>query len=115
MTAVSAPGANPGATDEKAPASSPVGKKYDRSIIEGPLGPAVWKLAWPTMLTNMIGGPQGMVDQAMGGHLIGYKANGAIGVSSQIWIIVIIFISSVFIGMSVLVSRFVGAGDHDKA
>jgi putative MATE family efflux protein len=67
------------------------------------------------MLTNMIGGVQGMVDQAMVGNLIGYKANAAIGVSSQIWIIVIIFISSVFIGMSVLVARFVGAGDHDKA
>jgi putative MATE family efflux protein len=102
-------------SDEKAPTAVPGRKKYDRSIVEGPLGPAVWKLAWPTMLTNMIGGLQGMVDQALVGNLIGYKANAAIGVSSQIWIIVIIFISSVFIGMSVLVARFVGAGDHDKA
>jgi putative MATE family efflux protein len=66
------------------------------------------------MLTNMIGGLQSMVDQALVGNLIGYKANAAIGVSSQIFIIVIIFISSVFIGMSVLVARFTGAGDHDK-
>ena len=115
MTDVSAPVAHPGLTDAKAPAAVPERRKYDRSIVEGPLGPAVWKLAWPTMLTNMIGGLQGMVDQAMVGNLIGYKANAAIGVSSQIWIIVIIFISSVFIGMSVLVARFVGAGDHDKA
>ncbi|MEO8909421.1 MAG: MATE family efflux transporter [Gemmatimonadaceae bacterium] len=89
-------------------------QRYDRSLIEGPLAPAVWKLAWPTMLTNIIGGLQGMVDQALVGHLIGYKANAAIGVSSQIFIIVIIFISSLFTGMSVLVSRFTGAGDHDK-
>lgn len=66
------------------------------------------------MLTNMIGGLQGMVDQALVGNLIGYKANAAIGVSSQIFIIVIIFISSLFTGMSVLVARFAGAGDHDK-
>ena len=66
------------------------------------------------MLTNIIGGLQGMVDQALVGHLIGYKANAAIGVSSQMWIIVIIFISSLFTGMSVLVARFAGAGDHDK-
>ena len=92
----------------------PERKKYDRSIIEGPLAPAVWRLAWPTMLTNIIGGLQGMVDQAMVGHLIGYKANAAIGVSSQIFLIVIIFMSSVFTGMSVLVARFAGAGDHDK-
>jgi putative MATE family efflux protein len=87
---------------------------YDRSIIEGPLLPAVWKLAWPTMLTNIVGGLQGMVDQALVGNLIGYKANAAIGVSMQMWIIVIIFISSLFTGMSVLVARFAGAGDHDK-
>lgn len=115
MTDVSAPPVGSGVTDAKGPAAVSGRRKYDRSIIEGPLGPAVWKLAWPTMLTNMIGGLQGMVDQAMVGNLIGYKANAAIGVSSQIFIIVIIFISSVFIGMSVLVARFTGAGDHDKA
>ncbi len=88
--------------------------RYDRSIVEGPLLPAVWKLAWPTMLTNIVGGLQGMVDQALVGNLIGYKANAAIGVSMQMWLIVMIFISSLFSGMSVLVARFAGAGDHDK-
>ena len=97
-----------------APTAQPGRRRYDRSIVEGPLSPAVWKLAWPTMLTNIIGGLQGMVDQALVGNLIGYKANAAIGVSSQMWIIVIIFISSLFTGMSVLVARFAGAGDHDK-
>lgn len=66
------------------------------------------------MLTNIIGGLQGMVDQALVGNLIGFKANAAIGVSSQIFIIVIIFIASLFTGMSVLVARFAGAGDHEK-
>src|SRR3954468_4990053 len=94
--------------------AKPERRKYDRSIIEGPLGRAVWKLAWPTMLTNIIGGLQGMVDQALVGNLIGYKANAAIGVSSQIFLIVIIFISSLFTGMSVLVARFAGAGDHER-
>ena len=97
-----------------APATTKPGRrKYDRSIIEGPLLPAVWKLAWPTMLTNVVGGLQGMIDQALVGHLIGYQANAAIGVSSQIFLIVVIFISSLFSGMSVLVARFAGAGDHD--
>ena len=66
------------------------------------------------MLTNIVGGLQGMVDQALVGHLIGYKANAAIGVSMQMWLIVMIFISSLFTGMSVLVARFAGAGDHDR-
>jgi putative MATE family efflux protein len=101
---------------ESAPTSGtrPQRRPYDRSIVEGPLLPAVWKLAWPTMLTNIVGGLQGMVDQALVGNLIGYKANAAIGVSMQMWLIVMIFISSLFTGMSVLVARFTGAGDHDK-
>jgi putative MATE family efflux protein len=92
----------------------PAKRRYDRSIIEGPLVPAVWKIAWPTMLTNVIGGLQGMVDHALVGNLVGFKANAAIGVSWQIFIVVIVFISSLFTGMSVLVARFAGAGDEEK-
>ena len=87
---------------------------YDRSLVEGPLGPAVWKLAWPTMLTNIVGGLQGIVDHVLVGHLVGFRANAAIGVSWQILLVVIIFISSLFTGMSVLVARFAGAGDKEK-
>jgi putative MATE family efflux protein len=92
-----------------------VGRRFDRSIIEGPLRGAVWKLAWPAMLTNIIGGLQGVIDHAMVGHFVGYTGNAAIGVSSQIFIVVIIFIMSLFTGMSVLVARFVGAGDGARA
>jgi putative MATE family efflux protein len=88
--------------------------RFDRSIVEGPLQPAVWKIAWPTMLTNVIGGLQGMVDHALVGNIVGYKANAAIGVSWQIFIVVIVFISSLFTGMSVLVARFAGANDGEK-
>ena len=97
-------------------AARPVREKprYDRSIVEGPLRRAVWKIAWPTMLTNMIGGMQGIVDHALVGHLVGFKANAAIGVAWQIFIVVIVFISSLFTGMSVLVARFAGSGDEDK-
>lgn len=92
----------------------PVKPRYDRSIVDGPLNRAVWKIAWPTMLTNMIGGLQGIVDHALVGNLIGFKANAAIGVAWQIFIVVIVFITSLFTGMSVLVSRFAGANEEDK-
>ncbi|HYU27633.1 MAG TPA: MATE family efflux transporter [Gemmatimonadales bacterium] len=88
--------------------------RYDRSIVAGPLRAAVWKIAWPTMLTNAIGGLQGIVDHVLVGNLVGYKANAAIGVSWQIFLVVIVFISSLFTGMSVLVARFAGAGDGEK-
>ena len=89
-------------------------RKYDRSIIEGPLSPAVWHLAWPTILQNMLGGLQGWVDHAMVGNYLGHEANAAIGVSWQIFLVVVVFISSLFTGMSILVARFAGAGDADK-
>lgn len=66
------------------------------------------------MLTNAIGGLQGMVDHVLVGNLVGYKANAAIGVSWQIFLVVIVFISSLFTGMSVLVARFAGAGEPDR-
>lgn len=114
MTDAAVPAAAATPAPSRAAAARSQRPRYDRSIVEGPLLPAVWKLAWPTMLTNIVGGLQGMVDQALVGNLIGYKANAAIGVSMQMWLIVMIFISSLFSGMSVLVARFAGAGDHDK-
>ena len=83
-------------------------QRFDRSIVDGPLARAVWKLAWPAMLANMIGGLQGIVDQAMVGHYVGHAGNAAIGVSMQLFLLVIVFVASVFTGMGVLVARFAG-------
>ena len=92
----------------------PAASRYDRSIVEGALPSAVWKIAWPTMLTNIIGGIQGIIDHVLVGHFVGFTGNAAIGVAWQIFIIIIIFINSLFTGMSVLVARFAGAGDGEK-
>jgi putative MATE family efflux protein len=97
--------------------SEPVPKAkspFDRSLVEGPIGPAVWKLAWPTMLQNVIAGLQGLIDHILVGNMLGYVANAAIGVSWQIFLVVIVFMASLFTGQAVLVARFVGAGDVDK-
>ena len=88
-------------------------RKYDRRIVEGPIPGAVWRLAWPTMLQNLIGGLQGMVDHAMVGHYVGFTGNAAIGVAWQIFLVVVVFITSVFTGMGVLVARFAGAHDEE--
>jgi putative MATE family efflux protein len=66
------------------------------------------------MLQNLLGGLQGIIDHAMVGHFVGYTANAAIGVSWQVFLVVIVFISSLYGGMGVLVARFAGAGDADK-
>src|SRR5207249_10130858 len=50
----------------------------------------------------------------MVGHFVGYTGNAAIGVSWQIIVIVIVFLSSLFSGMAVLVARFAGANQPEK-
>jgi len=95
-------------------APKPKATRFDRRLIEGPIGPAVWRLAWPTMLQNVIAGLQGIIDHAMVGNFVGYTGNAAVGVSWQIIVVVIVFISSVFTGMAVLVARFAGANEPDK-
>ena len=91
-----------------------VQQNFDRTIVEGSLPGAVWKLAWPTMLQNILGGLQGIVDHAMVGHYVGHTGNAAIGVSMQLFVLVIVFVSSVFTGMGILVARFAGAGEPEK-
>jgi putative MATE family efflux protein len=104
-------GSPPADAPDRSPSTT---RRYDRSIVDGPLRPAVWKIAWPTMLTNIVGGVQGIIDHILVGHFVGYTGNAAIGVSWQIFLVVIVFISSLFTGMSVLVARFTGAGDEEK-
>jgi putative MATE family efflux protein len=87
---------------------------FDRDIVDGPIGGAVWRLAWPTMLQNVIGGLQGVIDHAMVGHFVGYAGNAGIGVAVQIFIVVFVFVASLFTGMSVLVARFAGANRPDQ-
>jgi putative MATE family efflux protein len=99
---------------DPAPAAQKKSTTYDRSLVEGPIGAAVWKLAWPTMLQNMVAGLQGVVDHILVGNLIGYAANAAIGISWQIFLVVIVFMASLFTGQAVLVARFVGASQPDK-
>jgi putative MATE family efflux protein len=95
----------------KAPMSAPAAKKFDRSLIDGPISGAILKIAWPTIIQNLIAGLQGLIDHALVGHYVGYHANAAIGVSWQIFLVIVVFISSIFSGMGVLVARAAGAGD----
>jgi putative MATE family efflux protein len=56
-----------------------------------------------------------MIDHVMVGNFVGYTGNAAIGVSWQVFLVIIAFIMALFSGMSVLVARFVGAGDGEMA
>ena len=66
------------------------------------------------MLQNIIANLQGIIDHAMVSRFVGHYGNAAVGVSWQIILVVIVFISSLFTGMAVLVARFAGANQPDK-
>lgn len=87
---------------------------FDKTIVEGPIIKAVWKMAWPSIIQNMIAGLQGVIDHTLVGHYVGYKGNAAIGVGWQIFLVVVVFMSSLSVGMSVLISQAVGAGDTTR-
>ncbi|MEM6792962.1 MAG: MATE family efflux transporter [Acidobacteriota bacterium] len=94
--------------------ADPAAKKFSSAVVEGPIHLAIWTLAWPSILQNLIAGLQGVVDHAMVGHYVGFTGNAAIGVSWQIFLVIVVFISSLYSGMGVLVARFTGAGRPDQ-
>jgi putative MATE family efflux protein len=121
QSAASAAEATPGSSTALTPGAPAVesvkrqaGRTFDRTIVEGPISRAVWTIAWPTVLQNAIGGLQGIIDHAMVGHYVGFTGNAAVGVSWQIFLVVIVFISSLFTGMAVLVARAAGANQPEK-
>ena len=100
---------------EKLPPAAPTARKYDRSIIEGPTRPrrVEARVANDARRTSSAG----CRGSSTTSWSVTSSASGAtrrIGVAYQIFIMVIVFISSVFTGMSVLVARFAGAGDEEK-
>lgn len=94
-----------------APPRSPT--RFDRSIVDGPLHRALWNIAWPTLLQNVVAGLQGIVDHVMVGHYVGFRGNAAIGVSWQIFLVVIVFVVSLSSGMGVLIARYAGREEQE--
>ena len=91
-------------------------KPFDREIVSGSVLRSVWKLSWPLVLLNLVNGMQGFVNHIMVGHYVhtaNSAANAAIGVSWQVFMVVVVFISSLFHGTNVLVARYAGRQDRD--
>jgi len=86
-------------------------KKYDEEIVSGGIFRSMWKVAWPVILTQVIGGVHGIIDQALVGKYVGYAAQAAIGTSWQLFLVVVVFLSSLFTGMYILISQYIGRQD----
>jgi putative MATE family efflux protein len=90
-------------------------KAFDREIVSGSIFRSIWKLAWPLVLLNLVNGVHGLVDHILVGHFVQVEnnaANAAIGVAWQMFMVVVVFIASLFHGMNVLISRYAGRQDR---
>lgn len=83
-------------------------KTFDSELISGSVTRSVWKLAWPVVLTQLIAGTHGFVDQALVGNYVGPDGNAAIGVAWFVFLVIVVFIASLFQGMAVMVARYAG-------
>jgi hypothetical protein len=91
-------------------------KTFDHELTSGSLLRSVWKIAWPAILLNLINGLPPLINQILIGHYVqadNNAANAAVGVAWQVFLVVVVFVSSVFHGMNVLVSQAAGRRDRE--
>ena len=92
-------------------------KAFDEEIVSGSIFRSVWKLAWPVVLLNLVNGLHGFVDHVLIGHFVASDnnaANAAIGVSWQVFLVIVVFVASLFQGMNVLIARYAGKQDREN-
>ena len=88
-------------------------KSFDEEIVSGNITRSVWKVAWPVILTQLTAGIHGIVDQILIGNYVGYKAQAGVGDSWQLFLVILVFLSSLFHGMNIVIARYSGRKDSD--
>ncbi len=91
-------------------------KPFDDELISGSILRSVWKILWPIVTLNMINGVHGFVDHVLVGRYVvspENAANAGIGVAWQVFLVFVVFISSLYHGMNVLVARYAGRRDRE--
>ena len=88
-------------------------KEFDPELVSGSIFRSVWKLAWPVITLQLLSGIHGFVDHILVGHFVeDYAANAAIGVSWQLFLVMVVFIASLFHGMGIMIARYSGRQDR---
>lgn len=83
-------------------------------IITGNVWTTVWWLAWPSLITMVLQTANGLIDGLFVGRL-GADALSAVGIASQVMMILMCISTAVGVGTTALVARFVGAGEMGEA
>jgi putative MATE family efflux protein len=102
-----------------APAGGPVATRKDGacggSRCDGEnLSHAVWRLAWPAVLTMLLQFVNGLVDMFFVGWL-GPAAQAAVGMGGQVVMLLMAASMAVTTGAAAIVARHAGAGDREGA
>ena len=88
-------------------------RDFDPDIVSGSILRSVWKLAWPVIALQLVSGLHGFVDHVLVGHYVqDVAANAAIGIAWQLFLVMVVFIASLFHGMGVLIARYSGRRDR---
>lgn len=92
-------------------------KTFDPEITRGSVFRSVWKLAWPLALLYTVNGLHGVVDHMLVGRWVRDPANAGnagIGVAWQIFMVLSVFVASLFHGANVLIARSAGRRNAQK-
>jgi MATE family multidrug resistance protein len=82
----------------------------DAPLVEGSLWKAIWLMSWPLTLTTVAGSIVGMIDVQVAG-LIGSVSQAAVGLAEQVIFLFMIFLMSLGVGTTAIVSRAFGERD----
>ncbi len=88
---------------------------FDEQLVSGSILRSVWKIAWPVITLNLVNGLHALVDHILVGNFVEAQdnaANAAIGAAWQVFLVLVVFIASVFHGMNVLIARYAGRKDQ---
>lgn len=83
-------------------------------LVEGSLWRAIWTMSWPLTMTTVATSICGMVDVQVSGT-IGSSAQAAVGLAEQVIFLFMLFIMSLGIGTTAIVSRAYGERDEAQA
>ncbi len=83
-------------------------------LVQGSLWKAIWVMSWPLTLTTVAASVVGMVDVHVAG-LIGSTSQAAVGLAEQVIFLFMVFLMSVSVGTTAIVSRAYGEKDLAQA
>lgn len=86
-------------------------------ITSGRVGTAVWYLAWPTIMVTLIQTAYNLINRAFLGKLGPGAADAlaAAGIGGQLLMVQFSIMLGLSVGTAALVSRFLGANEHENA